>query len=96
MIHAFLPFRSNDAAIVGISANAVTLPASNPVMSGHSAYTSSKFAQIRLLENVAAENPDVFVASVHPGVVESDMLKALGGGAALDRFGLDDGESNPA
>lgn len=27
------------------------------------------------MEFLAAENPDVFVASVHPGVVETDILK---------------------
>ena len=33
-------------------------------------------AQLKLIEFLAAENPDIFIASVHPGIVMTDMLKA--------------------
>ena len=76
--HAFLPTRNPDAALVGVNANMVTLPASSVPASGASAYTCSKFAQARLLEYVGAECGDCFVASVHPGCVETDMLARSG------------------
>jgi NAD(P)-dependent dehydrogenase (short-subunit alcohol dehydrogenase family) len=41
------------------------------IMPGLSAYQSSKLAQTMFLEFVAAENPSVFVASVHPGMVDT-------------------------
>ena len=72
---AFLPTRNPDAAIVGINANMITLPASSVPAAGASAYTCSKFAQVRLLEYVGAECEDLFVVSVHPGGVDSELLK---------------------
>ncbi|KAL8758368.1 MAG: hypothetical protein Q9199_001543 [Rusavskia elegans] len=38
----------------------------------------SKFAQVKLLELVAAENPGIYVASVHPGFVETAMFRKSG------------------
>lgn len=73
MAQAFLPTRKPNAAIIGITAGSVQLPPSLPFNQGRSAYNSSKIAQLKLLENLAAENPDVFVASVHPGVVMTEM-----------------------
>ena len=32
-------------------------------------------AQVKVLEYLAAEVPDAFVASVHPGIVETDLMK---------------------
>lgn len=77
-IHSFLPHRNSGAVIVGVTAGMVNLPASLTAAVGCSAYVSSKMAQIMLLNYVAAENPDVMVVSVHPGVVMTDMLKELG------------------
>ena len=75
---AFLLSRNPDAAILGVNANMITLPASSLPAKGASAYSCSKFAQARLLEYVAAECEDVFVASVHPGCVMTDMLRKSG------------------
>jgi hypothetical protein len=36
---------------------------------------SSKIAQAKLMEFIAHEHPEVFVCSVHPGVVETKMFK---------------------
>lgn len=36
---------------------------------------SSKAAQVKLVEYLAAENPQMLVCSVHPGVVETAMLE---------------------
>ena len=86
---AFLPSRNPDAAILGVNANMITLPASSVPAAGASAYSCSKFAQARLLEYVAAECEDVFVASVHPGCVETDML--VKSGIEMPEEWIDDG-----
>lgn len=73
-VQAFLPNRSKSAAIIGVSAGMVNLPTSELVKRGSSAYVSSKMAQLKFLEVLEAENPDIFVVSVHPGVVRTAML----------------------
>jgi len=65
-----------NATIIGISAGVVSLSAAHLVRS--SAYTSSKMAAVKLLEILAAENPDVHVVSLHPGVVETAMYAKSG------------------
>lgn len=80
-VQAFLPTRNASspasASIIGINADMVQIPAGIGPAVGTSAYTSSKMAQLKLMEFVAAENPDVFVASVHPGVVETSMVETM-------------------
>ncbi len=73
-INAFLPSRRPNARILGVSAGIVNLPPNYPPCHGSSAYASSKLAQIRLLEHVAAECPDAFVVGVHPGIVATDLM----------------------
>lgn len=73
-VHAFLPTRNSSAAVVGLNAAMITIPAPDLVSRGTSAYVSSKIAQLKFLELVAAENPDIFVVSVHPGVVRTPLL----------------------
>ncbi len=90
---AFLPSRNNDASIIGVNANILTVSASSPISPGLSAYVCSKIAQVKLLEFVSAENPDVFVVSVHPGGVDTDMLRSSGLYDKIDHAILDDGES---
>ncbi|MCJ1369243.1 hypothetical protein MMC20_000453 [Loxospora ochrophaea] len=78
MAHAFLPTKRSQAAIVGVSAAIVSLPTDSRPSTGASAYTVSKMAQIKLLEYIASENPDVFVAAVHPGIVQTQMVEKSG------------------
>ena len=52
----------------------INIPATRPPATGSSAYITSKIAQVKLLEHVAAETPDVFVVSVHPGIVKTAIL----------------------
>ncbi|KAL8921430.1 MAG: hypothetical protein Q9208_005756 [Pyrenodesmia sp. 3 TL-2023] len=74
---AFLPTRnpssSASTSFIGINACIVQLPAGVGPTTGNSAYTSSKIAQLKVMEFLAAENPQVFVASVHPGIVVTPM-----------------------
>lgn len=49
--------------------------------------------QIKLLEYVAAENPDLFVVSMHPGVVDTDLVKSMATYGEIDPAFFDDGMS---
>ena len=77
----------------------VNIPVGVGAAVGHSAYTSSKMAQLKVIEYLAAEVPGAFIASVHPGIVETDLMKVWEPdaikGATRDRshsMPLDDGE----
>lgn len=73
---AFLPTASQSAALYGISAGAFALPPSfTPSLSG---YLSSKFAQVKVFEFLAAENPELFVCSVHPGMIDTGIFRSSG------------------
>ena len=74
----------------------ITVPVSGPIAEGASAYNCSKIAQVRLLEYVSAENPDLFVVSVHPGGVDTDMLRFSGLYAKVDPAVLDDSMCPPS
>ena len=92
---AFLPSRNKDASIIGVNANMITMEPSHPAVSGVSAYSCSKIAQVRLLEHVAAENPDVFVVSAHPGIVPTDMASSSGKKVLIPPEFIDDGKRPP-
>ncbi|KAH7303659.1 hypothetical protein B0I35DRAFT_485023 [Stachybotrys elegans] len=47
-----------------------------------SAYAASKLVLCKVVENLATEHPDVFVAAVHPGMVETVVFTK--GGAKAD------------
>ncbi|KAL4942564.1 hypothetical protein BDV06DRAFT_222085 [Aspergillus oleicola] len=73
---AFLPTANpSHAAVIGYSA-AITFPAA--MLQGLSGYTISKIAVLKLIEYIAAENPSVFAAALHPGVVDTDILRQGG------------------
>lgn len=57
---------------------------------GLSAYVASKAAGIKAIELLAAENPDVFCASVHPGMVETATFVKSGSDAT--RLPMDKGK----
>ena len=69
----------------------INLPATQYPATGSSAYVTSKIAQVKLLEHVAAENPDVFVVSVHPGVINTAIVDHSG--LETKGFLFDDGKS---
>ncbi|KAL8842267.1 MAG: hypothetical protein Q9170_000593 [Blastenia crenularia] len=74
---SFMPRHNPGAAIIGINAAMINLPATSPFAAGNSSYVASKMAQVKVMEYIAAENPDIFIASVHPGVVDTDLLNGL-------------------
>lgn len=65
----------------------IALPAAYTV--GLSSYLSSKGAQSKLIEYLAAENPNLFLVSVHPGLIETKIFNASGGKA--DQSPMDSG-----
>lgn len=74
---SFIPTAAaSNASIYGISSNASFLPAKLTV--GLAGYMTSKIAQVKLMEYLAAENPQLFVCSVHPGMVDTMVFRASG------------------
>ena len=87
---AFLPTANKThASLIGVAAGALNFPpASTP---GLSAYMTSKIAMVKTLEFLAAENPGLFVASVHPGMIDTGVFRKSG--ATPEMLPMDSGES---
>jgi NAD(P)-dependent dehydrogenase (short-subunit alcohol dehydrogenase family) len=70
---AFLPLAKPNATFLGVGAAGAVLPAE--IGAGLTGYMSSKIAQAKLMEYIAHEHPEIFVASVHPGVIDTKLLR---------------------
>ena len=68
-IQAFLPLAAEDAVVINISASVVHIRPL-PFMS---AYAASKTAQLKMVEQFAAENPDMHIVSLQPGMIETEI-----------------------
>ena len=88
---AFLPSANKvHATILGVTTGALAFPpAGTP---GLSAYLTSKIAAVKALEFLAAENPRVFVASVHPGLIDTAIFRKSG--AMPETLPMNSGESS--
>ena len=77
MAKAFLPTASPTYAafLVMISAGSV-FPAS--MLVGYAGYQAAKVAAAKTIEILAQENPNVFFATVHPGMIETDGFRKSG------------------
>lgn len=64
--HYFMPKRNPQAALISISAGSLHIP--THYQCNGSGYNASKFAALKFFEILAAENPDLHVVSMHPGV----------------------------
>lgn len=73
---AFVPSAKPGAAVYGIAAGALVMPPN--FTPGYSAYLTAKTAQIKVLEFLASENPELFVVSVHPGMIDTGIFKSSG------------------
>ncbi|KAL8738660.1 MAG: hypothetical protein Q9181_000577 [Wetmoreana brouardii] len=74
---AFFPTANTTrAAVLGVTSGAVALTPQLTV--GHSGYMASKTAMIKILEFLAVENPTMFVAGVHPGMVDTTIFRKSG------------------
>jgi len=76
-IQAFVPTaRQPKASVYAI--NAGNLALQTKATAGLSGYMTSKVAQAKLMEYLAAENPNLFVCTIQPGVVDTKMLHKSG------------------
>ncbi|MCJ1378668.1 hypothetical protein MMC17_001767 [Xylographa soralifera] len=81
LIQAFL---ANRVAIGSIFVNVSTVGVHIPAVPTMSGYAVSKLAALKLFEYMAAENPEVRVMNVHPGVMDTAMgVKGQEGGIVL-------------
>jgi NAD(P)-dependent dehydrogenase (short-subunit alcohol dehydrogenase family) len=90
MAKAFLPTANPTYAafLAMISAGSV-LPAQ--MLVGYAAYQTGKVAAAKIIEILAKENPSVFFAAVHPGMVETDGFHKSG--YTTDMLPMDDGKA---
>ncbi|KAH6861096.1 hypothetical protein BKA58DRAFT_443861 [Alternaria rosae] len=85
---AFIPSAKAGAALYTLAAGAAALPpAYTPGLSG---YLTSKVAQTKIVEFLAAENPDLFACAVHPGMVDTGIFR--GSGADPSHLPMDSAE----
>ncbi|RDL36810.1 putative short chain dehydrogenase protein [Venustampulla echinocandica] len=87
---AFLPTADpSQAAILGVISDTSLLPVS--YLTGLSSYVSSKLAQAKVYEFLAAENPNIFIATIHPGVIETNTFNRSG--ATAENLPMDKGKN---
>ncbi|OTB12757.1 hypothetical protein K445DRAFT_320884 [Daldinia sp. EC12] len=68
---------ASHATVLALTTGVTPLPTT--MLSGLSAYVASKLAQTKLIEFLASEQPNVFAATVHPGIVDTAIFKKSGG-----------------
>ncbi|KAM7214557.1 hypothetical protein V8F06_010039 [Rhypophila decipiens] len=75
---AFLPTAdpASSPAFLGITSDTSLVPPA--YMPGLAAYVSTKLAQAKVYEFLAAEYPDAFVATIHPGMIDTNNFRASG------------------
>ena len=78
--NAFLPTANPVSSAVVAFTSAVFMPAA--MLNGLSGYVSSKLTLIKVMEFLAAENPSVFAAAMHPGMVDTANFRASGADAS--------------
>ncbi|KAI0480179.1 putative NADP(+)-dependent dehydrogenase [Xylariaceae sp. FL0804] len=77
-IKSFAPTADPSHATVLALTSGMTAPPAK-TLPGLSAYLASKLAVMKMIEYLPAEQPNIFAATVHPGLVESDMFYKAGG-----------------
>ncbi|KAI1660194.1 hypothetical protein F4813DRAFT_316262 [Daldinia decipiens] len=76
-IKTFLPTANKThATVLGLNTGTMVFPI--VILPGLSAYIASKLAETKIIEFLAAEQPNVFAATVHPGLIESDIFRKSG------------------
>jgi NADP-dependent 3-hydroxy acid dehydrogenase YdfG len=74
LVTAFMPVAAKGACIIHISTGYVHLP----YAPGYSGYHTSKLAATKFFDYVHYEYPDLFVLSLHPGLLETDLVIKTG------------------
>jgi len=68
-VQAFLPLAGNEPVIISTNSAAIHIP---PIP-GAIAYTASKLAAYKMFEYLAAENPELRIVQIQPGVVATEI-----------------------
>lgn len=76
------------AAALAVISGSIVLPAKT--LLGLSAYQNSKLAIVKTIEYPTLENPNMFCAAVHPGMVDTAIFRKSG--VTPDMLPMDDGE----
>ena len=84
----FLPTAASQAAILGVTSDVSLMPVS--YLPGLSSYVSSKLSQAKLYEFLAAEKPNVFIATINPGMIETNNFYRTG--ASPETLPMDKGK----
>jgi NAD(P)-dependent dehydrogenase (short-subunit alcohol dehydrogenase family) len=71
---AFIPHAATNAYILNISSGIIHFPPF-PGMSG---YATSKLAGTKLFDYVQAENPELHVVNIQPGIIDTDVNRISG------------------
>ncbi|KAK7946245.1 uncharacterized protein PG986_010566 [Apiospora aurea] len=70
------PKAAKDASVVTVPAGAMAFPVT--ATAGLSGYLVSKLALVKTVEYLAAENPQLNVTAVHPGMVDTPIFRKSG------------------
>lgn len=70
----FLKYKSENAYIIEVNSSAAHLN----ITTGFSCYNVAKAATARFHSSVRFEHPEIFIASIQPGAIESEMSKEAG------------------
>lgn len=87
-VQSFIPFAATGAKLFNISTCLAHLAPVAPVKDVF-AYSVTKLASTRMFDFVAAENPQLHVVNVHPGITNTEI------NANTDVEGLDEGTPTP-
>ncbi|KAK1844127.1 short chain dehydrogenase reductase family protein [Colletotrichum chrysophilum] len=68
-LQAFVPHAAQSAIVLNISTSLAHIKP----WAGHSGYCVTKGANLKLVDFFAAENPDIHVVNVQPGVIETEL-----------------------
>lgn len=79
-IRAFMPHTPTTTDAGGYRARIIhtTSAATQMEMPSNNAYAISKFTATKLVQAFAAENPDIWVANFHPGMINTAMARDVG------------------
>ncbi|XDG10329.1 hypothetical protein ABKA04_009944 [Annulohypoxylon sp. FPYF3050] len=77
-IKSFVPTANpSHATVLALTSGMTAAPVKN--FPNLSAYMTSKLAQVKVMEFLPLQHPHIFAATVHPGMVETDIFTKAGG-----------------
>lgn len=90
VLKAFVPLAEpSHATVLSLTTGLAALHSKS--LPGLSAYMASKFAQNKIIEYLSSEHPNIFAATIHPGLIETAIFNKAG--ADPKTLPMDKGES---